>query len=222
MERLQVKAKLREGKGKGAARKARAAGEIPGIIYGVGIDPLALTIDRFDFDKALKNVESTNMVIDLAIDGKETIPTMLREYQVDVLKRKFLHVDFLKIDLSKKIKVEVPIHLIGTAPGVKEGGILEHVRRHLEVKCLPIAIPNSIDVDVSHLNIGDTVHMHEVSLPEGVEFAISEDVTLAAVIEPAAEVVVEPSEEAVTEPEVLTEKKAEAKEAKEEAAKEQK
>lgn len=219
MERLQIKAKLREERGKGAARKARAAGKIPGIIYGVGQEPLPLTVNHHDFDTALKGVESTNMVIDLEIEGKETVTVMLRDYQVDILRRNFTHLDFLKIDLTKKIKVEVPVHLVGSPPGVKEGGILEHVRRHLEVRCLPNAIPNSIDVDVSHLNIGDTVHIHDVKLPEGVEVVASTDVTLAAVVEPAAEKVEEPTEEGLKEPEVLTEKKAEAKE---EAAKEEK
>lgn len=213
MERLQIKAKIRDQRGKGAARKARAAGEIPGVMYGVGLEPMTLTVNHHDFDSALKDIESTNMVIDLEIEGKETIPVMLRDFQVDILKRNFTHVDFLKVDLTKKIKVEVPVHMVGTAPGVKEGGILEHPRRHIEVKCLPIAIPDSIDVDVSGLNIGDSIHIEDIQLPEGVEYTEGTNITLAAVVEPME--IVEPevgAEEEMAEPEVLTEKKAEEKE----------
>ena len=222
MERLQVKASSRADKGKGAARKIRAKGEIPGVVYGVGMEPLPLQVNQHDFDTVLKGTEITNVLIDLEIDGKETVCVMLRDFQVDIIKRFFTHVDFQKIDLKKKLKLEIPIHLVGKAPGVKEGGILEHTRRTLEVRCLPTAIPEAIDVDVSALDIGDTIHLSDITLPEGVEPISAADFTIAAVVEPKEEKVEEAvaEEGAPTEPEVIGEKKAEegapAEEAKEE------
>jgi large subunit ribosomal protein L25 len=214
MERLQVKANLRQEKGKGAARKIRAKGSVPAILYGLGVDPMPLTVNLFDFDKLLEGVEGTGVLLDLSIDGKETLPVMLRDYQVDVITRKFEHLDFQKVDLTKKIKLEVPIHLVGKAPGVKDGGgILEHMRRQLEIKCLPTAIPEAIDVDVSQLNIGDILHVSDIKLPEGVEVLTALDQTVAAVMEPPPEPTVEEvaaaTEAAPTEPEVIGAKKEE-------------
>lgn len=217
MEKLLIKANLRQEKGKGAARKIRARGDVPAILYGMGGDPTLLSVNLHDFDTAFKGVEGTGVLIELAIEDKDKLPVMLRDYQVDVISRQFLHLDFQKVDLTKKIKVEVPVHLIGKAPGVKEGGILEHIRRTIEVKCLPTAIPEAIDADVSHLDIGHTVHVSDLQLPEGVEILIAPDLSVAAVVEPAAEPT--PEEEAVaaeevpTEPEVVGAKKEEEEEA---------
>jgi large subunit ribosomal protein L25 len=213
MERLQVKANLRHEKGKGAARKLRAKGSVPAILYGVGVEPTPLAVNLFDFDKALEGVEGTGVLMDLSIDGKEALPVMLRDFQADVITRKFEHLDFQKVDLTKKIKLEVPIHLVGKAPGVKDGGILEHMRRQLEIKCLPTAIPEAIDVDVSQLNLGDILHVSDIKLPEGVEVLTPLDQTVAAVVEPASEPTAEEVAAAVegapAEPEVIGAKKEE-------------
>lgn len=215
MERLQLKAQIRKSVGKGTARKVRAKGLIPAIFYGAGLEPLPLSVDHHDFEKAISKTGSTNVLFDLEIEGNKAVAVMVRDYQADVLDRHLLHVDFQKIDLKKKVKVEVPIHLVGKAPGVKEGGILEHIRRHLEVICLPTAIPEAIDVDVSHLQIGNTIHVQDLELPKGVEMSPMTNVTVAAVAAPVAEkeeVPVE-GEEVPTEPEVIGEKKEEAAEA---------
>lgn len=222
MERMQLKAKIRDEFGKGAARKLRREGLIPGIIYGRGFDPLPLTVDPHDLDKALIEAGGTNLLFDLEIEGKDKYPVMVREYQADVIDRHLLHVDFLKVDLTKKINVEIPVRLEGKAPGVKEGGILEHLRRTLEVVCLPTKIPGAIGVDVSQLKIGDTFHVHDLKLPEGVELVSTIDVTIAAVVAPVEEKVEEvAAEEAPTEPELVGEKKPAEGEA-EEAKKEEK
>jgi large subunit ribosomal protein L25 len=226
MERPQVKANLRQEKGKGAARKIRAKGAVPAILYGVGVEPLPLSVNLHEFDKALEGVEGTGVLIELSIDGKESLPVMLRDYQVDLITRKFEHLDFQKIDLSKKVKLEVPIHLVGKAPGVKDGGILEHMRRQLEIKCLPTAIPEAIDVDVSQLNIGDIIHVSDIQLPEGVEVLTALDQTVAAVVEPApeptAEEVAAATEAAPAEPEVIGAKKEEEGEGEEKDKKKEK
>ena len=213
MERLQVKANLRQEKGKGAARKLRAQGTVPAVLYGLGEAPVALAVNLHEFDKALEGVEGTGVLMDLSIDGKQALPVMLRDYQVDLITRKFEHLDFQKIDLTKKVKLEVPIHLVGKAPGVKDGGILEHMRRQLEIKCLPTAIPEAIDVDVSLMNMGDIIHVSDIKLPEGVEVLTALDQTVAAVVEPAPEPTPEEvaaaAEGAPAEPEVIGAKKEE-------------
>lgn len=204
MERTQLNAVTRQGKGKGPARRTRMQGAIPGILYGLGKDSVLVSVNAKELGKALK-VAGTNAIFDLQIEGQKAVPAMVKDYQAHVLTREFIHVDFLQVDLTKKIVVDVPIHLEGKAPGVKDGGILEHISRNLKVRCLATSIPEYIRVDVSKLNIGDNIHSHEISLPEGVEMLPGADVTIAAVVAPKEEKVEAPTGE-VTQPEVLTAK----------------
>lgn len=204
MERQQLTANTRQKTGKGVARQLRAKGSIPAILYGQGEEAMPLSVNTRDFTKAMSSASGINVIVDLAIDGKSQIPVMVKDYQAHIIDRRFLHVDFLKIDLSKKVVVEVPIQLVGKAPGVKEGGILEHITRSISVNCLPTAIPNSLEVDVSALNIGDNIHAHDLKLPEGVELVPGADETIAAVVAPVEEAAASTE---VVQPEVLTEKK---------------
>ncbi len=207
MDRITVNAQPREPFKKGRARKIRSRGEIPAILYGLGQEGVPLTINAKEFNDALeKSSGGLNVLVDLHLQGQDKVAVMIKDYQADVIRRHFLHVDFLKIDLSKKITVEVPITLVGKAPGVKEGGILEHITRTVRVACLPIAIPNQIEADVSSLQIGNNLHISDLKLPEGVEVLDSPDKTITAVVAPIAEEEVAPSTE-VVQPEVLTEKK---------------
>lgn len=206
MQRQQLSANLREKTGKGVARKLRAQGALPAILYGMGEQPLPLSVNARDFTKAVSSASGINVIVDLKIQGKDQVSVMVKDYQAHCIDRNFLHVDFLKVDLTKKVQVEVPIVLVGKSIGVKDGGILEHITRTLSINCLPTAIPNSLEVDVSALKIGDNLHVHDVKFPEGIELAGSADQTIAAVVAPAEEVVAAPSAE-VVQPEVLTEKK---------------
>jgi len=206
MERMQLIATRREKTGKGVARRLRAKGAIPAVLYGLGGEAIPLTVDLHEFTKTVSSASGINALVDLKIEGKDGIPVLVKDYQADVLDRHFLHVDFLKIDLTKKITVDVPIQLVGKAPGVKEGGILEHITRTLKVNCLPTAIPKFLEADVSALNIGDNVHVHDIKLPQGVDLVPGADETVAAVVAPVEEVVTTPETE-VVQPEVLTEKK---------------
>ncbi|MCP5468232.1 MAG: 50S ribosomal protein L25/general stress protein Ctc [Deltaproteobacteria bacterium] len=207
MDRLEVQAQNREATGKGVARKLRAQGRIPCVLYGKDIKPVSLSVNDHDFEKTIHQAGGMNSLFDLIIDGKEKMPVMVREYQADNIRRNFLHVDFIQVDLSKKINVEVPVELVGVAPGVKEGGILDHIQRQLEVICLPTSIPEKIEVDVSGLNLGESLHIHDIKLPEGVEVSGTTDLTIAAVVAPKAEKVKAASEE---EGEGATEEKTEA------------
>jgi large subunit ribosomal protein L25 len=214
MERLQLKAVTRNESGKGPARRLRSKGLVPAIIYGKACEPTLLAIDTKELNRSLMQAGGTNVLFDLQIDGKKSVPVMVRDYQAHVIERNLIHVDFLQVDLTEKIHVEIPIRLIGKPPGLKEGGILEHIRRTLEVICLPTAIPEFIEADVSALNIGDTVHVHDLKLPEGIELAAITDVAIAAVVAPAEEKIEEvvAVEGAPTEPEVIGAKKKEEEE----------
>ncbi|MCB1213896.1 MAG: 50S ribosomal protein L25 [Deltaproteobacteria bacterium] len=215
MERLEIQAKSRSNIGKGAARKIRASGGIPAILYGKGAETVPLEIEAHAFNRAVAGMESINALINLSIDGEQSVPVVLREHQAHVLTRDFLHLDFHKVDLSKKIKLEVPIHVVGIAKGVKEeGGILEHSLRQLEISCLPDKIPAFIEVDVSVLASGDNLHVADLKLPEGIEALTPGNTTVATVVEPAS---AEPSPVVASESE--EEGKAEAKEAKSEEKK---
>jgi len=155
----------RENLGKGGARKARAAGQIPGVLYGHGEEPVPVSVGAREFDLALRGHKGGNPIVNLAVSGGE-YTALIRDVQYDPLTHDILHLDFQHISLTETIEVKVAVHLNGLPIGVKDGGgILETILREIEVRCLPTAIPPSIEVDVSHLNIGDSVHVREISVP---------------------------------------------------------
>ncbi|OGQ22661.1 MAG: hypothetical protein A3I05_03815 [Deltaproteobacteria bacterium RIFCSPLOWO2_02_FULL_44_10] len=187
MERLVLEATTRA-VGKGVARKIRAAGNIPAVLYGRKNEPVALSVHGRAFEKVTKASPDLTAIIDLTIDGKEKFSALIRDYQADVIRRHFTHLDFQAIDLTEKLDLEVPVHLIGLPIGVKdEGGVLEQLRRKIHIRVLPTNIPKHIEVDVSNLKIGQSVHADEVKLPEGVEFPHVTNYTIAAVVAPQKE-----------------------------------
>ncbi len=204
----------REQTGKGAARKARAAGLIPSVLYGHGEVPVALSVSSREFELAVRR-QGGNPIIGLALDGGE-YTALIRDVQYDPITHDIIHLDFLHISLTETIEVEVPIHFVGIAVGVKDaGGILEPILRELKVSCLPTAIPAFVEVDVSALNIGDSVHVSAISAP-GVTVLTDLEATVATVVPPTVHVEEKPAEEAVaaaaaepTEPEVIAKGKKE-------------
>jgi large subunit ribosomal protein L25 len=175
--------KRRESLGKGGARKSRAAGQIPGILYGHGETPLPVAVEARAFQLALHQHKGGNAIIALAVDGGEHT-ALIRDVQYDPISHAILHLDFQKVSLTETVEVEVALHLTGVPIGVKDGGgVLEHITRTVEVRCLPTAIPSSIEVDVSRLNIGDSAHVSEISVPD-VEVLSDPDTTIATVVPP--------------------------------------
>jgi large subunit ribosomal protein L25 len=172
MAEVTLKAIKRDDTGKGSARRARAAGRVPGIVYGQGIEPVAIAVDRREFVTALQTDAGMNVLLSIEVDGSTTT-ALTRELQRDPVRGTLLHADFVKIDLTQEVEVEVPVHLVGDSPGVKEGGVLEHPLFTLHVRCLPTDVPESIDADISGLNIGDALRVSE--LAEGREFNILND-----------------------------------------------
>lgn len=172
MAEVTLKAIKRDDTGKGSARRARAAGRVPGIVYGQGIVPVAIEVDRRQFVTALQTDAGMNVLLNIEVDGTTTT-ALTRELQRDPVRGTLLHADFVKIDLSQEVEVEVPVHLVGDSPGVKEGGVLEHPLFTVHVRCLPTDVPESIDADISGLNIGDALRVSQ--LAKGREFHILND-----------------------------------------------
>jgi large subunit ribosomal protein L25 len=199
----------RSATGKGAARSLRREGRIPAVIYGHAREPQSLSINTRELERLLGRVSAETTVIELALDGRTT-RTLIREIQRHPFKRSIIHVDFQELVAGEKVTVNVPIVIVGTAAGVREGGILDQIMRELSVEVDPANIPNHIDVDVADLTIGHSVHVSDLVLPDGVTVLDDPDATVAVVSAPKVveETPAEPTEgEVVAEPEVIGKKK---------------
>jgi large subunit ribosomal protein L25 len=223
MERPVLRAEIREGTGKEKVRKLRAKGLIPAIFYGPKTKTIPLVVDSKELVNTLKTEAGENVLIDLHImkDAKtDRKVVMVKDIQIDPIQMKMIHTDFYEVTMDTMVTVEVPIHLIGKPEGTKMGGILEQVRREIQVQSLPGDIPKSIDVDVSFLNIGDSIHVKDIQAGE-FKILVDSNVTIATVVPPVVEekvaeaVVAEAAEgEEVKEKEEEKEVKKEAKEEK--------
>ncbi len=217
MASAQLSATTRDGRGKGSARTLRAEGKIPAVIYGHGRDPQSLAIDTRELEKLLSKISAESTVIELSMGGTSA-RTLIREIQRHPFKRQILHVDFQELVAGEKVTVRVPIILVGVPDGVRQdGGILDQTMRELEIDVDPANMPNHFDVDVVALRIGDSVHVRDLKLPDGVEPTDDGDATICVVSAPRAVVeAVAPVEgaeaEAAAEPEVIGKKKEEEEE----------
>jgi large subunit ribosomal protein L25 len=189
MERPILKAEVREGIGKEMARKLRAKGLIPAIFYGPKAKTIPLVVDSKELAKTLKTEAGENVLIDLHIvkDAKtDRKVVMVKDIQIDPLQMKMIHTDFYEVAMDVMVTVEVPIHLVGKPEGTKMGGILEQVRRAIQVQSLPGDIPKSFDVDVSSLKIGDSIHVKDIQAGKFKVLADS-NITIATVVPPVVE-----------------------------------
>lgn len=199
MERPVVKAEMREGRGKETARKLRTKGLIPAVFYGSHARTIPLTVDPKELLLSLQTEAGGNVLIDLEIkkdDQSERKVVMVKELQFDTLQKRPLHTDFYEVAMDVFVTVEVPIHLVGKPEGTKMGGILEQVRRTIEIECLPGDIPKSIDLDVRSLKIGDSVHVKDIQV-EKAKILTESNFTIATVVPPLTEE--KKAEEVVTE-----------------------
>jgi large subunit ribosomal protein L25 len=200
MERFEIVAHRREPRGKGGARKLRAKGLIPGIFYGPKTESAAIVCDRRELIHVLEHGQ--NVLINLTIrDGldaksKSDHVVMVRELQVDPIRAVPIHVDLYEVSMKETMTVEVPIQLIGKPEGTKMGGVLEQVRRELEVECFPADLPTHIEVDVSHLDIGDSIHVRDITA-EKVKILTDLHLAIATVVPPTVEKEALPEVEAV-------------------------
>jgi len=200
MDQPQLAAQVRYTTGKEAARKLRKANKIPAIFYGPKSDPIKLVVDYPDLERILKGSAGENTILDLKVrsdKGTETKKAMLKDLLVDPIKDTYLHADFYEISMDKEITLSIPIQLRNTPIGVTNGGILQQVQRELEISCLPGKVVDAIEVDVAGLDIGDAVHVEDVTLPEGILTAEEGRLTIALVAAPT--VAPEEAEEAAEE-----------------------
>ncbi len=221
MERYTLQSEVRDGAGKGVARKLRMTGRLPAVLYGRKETPVGLSLAEVDVRNILRKHQDS-AIVDLSIGDGSALNAIIRDVQRHPATGRLLHVDLQRISLTEKIRVEVQVHLVGTAAGVKDqGGILEHGTRSVNILCLPTEIPHEIPVDVSALRIHDAIHIRDIAEAyPNVEFMDDPDATLANVLPPIVEAVATPAEEAaVAEPELIRKPGAEG-EAGEEKAKE--
>jgi len=178
-----LKAERRDGAGKGVARKVRAAGRIPAVVYGHGAPPVHVSVDSKDLFHVLHTDAGANVLIDLWIDADRVL-AMPREIQRDHLRGRFLHVDFLRIARDEKIAVEVPIHLVGESHGVKEGGVVEHHLWTLHVECFPQDVPSAIEANIAALGINDSLRVSELTVSDRLTVLTSLEETVVSIVTP--------------------------------------
>ncbi|MFH1062585.1 MAG: 50S ribosomal protein L25 [Candidatus Omnitrophota bacterium] len=220
MEKVLLNAKIRTGSGTSAAKKVRALGFVPAIVYAKKENPIQVGVNHKELIKLVHKYGET-AIINLKLDNNGAItdyPVIIKEIQIDHIKNNVLHVDFKLINMTEKIRVHVPLVTKGDsdAPGVKEGGILEHVLHEIEIESLPMNLPKQIVVDVSGLKVGESIHVRDLIMDEGVHVISNPDqvavlVKYEAVEKPEEEAVVEPSS---GEPEVIKKGKTDEDEAK--------
>lgn len=190
MELIELKTNTRTETGNGPAGRLRKAGQIPAVLYGLKTETVLLSINRHSLDMILKAGGAGQVLFNLVIheDGNtRTIPTMIKELQTHPVSGDFLHVDFYQINMDQKIKVKVPVVTTGKSAGVELGGILQIVRRELEVQCLPLAVPESIVIDITNFDIGDSIHVGDIALEGEIEILEDDHYTVVTILSPKME-----------------------------------
>lgn len=183
MEQRELNVELRSRTGKGISRQLRAQGLIPGVVYGKGMDAVSVTVNPRDLAAAIAGDGGQNHLIVLQGDSKLAGVTVIAtEILLDSLRGDMMHVDLHKIDMSQKVHVQVPVNIVGTAVGVKEGGLLDVVMHAIDVECLPAQIPAHLDVDVTALAIGHSIHVSELQLPEGIKVLADAKASVVSVV----------------------------------------
>jgi large subunit ribosomal protein L25 len=211
MKEVTLKVRPREKRGKEQIKKLRRNGFIPAVVYGQNTASLPLEIESKVFHALIRHGLGENVLITLTIDDQKEKDrkVLIRDVQRDPVRGDIVHVDFHEISLTKKLSIQVPIHLVGIPEGVTSGGILQHVLRELEVECLPTAIPEKIDVEVSHLQIGDSIHVADLKLDK-IDILSDPASSIVSVVPPTVFKEPEVAVAAVeAEPEVIGEKKEE-------------
>lgn len=201
-----IEAESRDNTGKGIARSLRRAGRIPAVIYGRGRDPEALSVDATALTRLLTQVSASTTLVDVAVDGRATVKALIREIQRNPIRPSdIIHLDLYAVRANEKITVEAPVKLVGIPEGVRNfGGVLDHVTHSLSIRVLAADIPDHIDVDVTALNIGQSIHVRDLSFDK---FEVLSDggTTVCTVVAPRAEEVVAPVVDAAApvEPELI-------------------
>ena len=177
-----IKAIVREDMGSAESKRLRKDGNIPAVVYGLGMDPLSVAINAREFRNALKTEAGTNVIINLEV-GSDNFTALAREIQKHPYRDEYLHIDLIQIDLTQTVEADVQIDFVGIPIGVKEeGGLVQTINSSISISALPTNIPTSIELDISALNVGDNLTATDMSLPEGVELANEDDESLLVTI----------------------------------------
>ena len=198
-----VTAEARASRGKNEARRVRVSGRIPAVIYGAFQDPRAVSLNPKDILRIIHSKTGHNSIFDVEIEGVERTPVIVADEQYDPIKGHLLHIDLRRIDLARKLRVAVPIHVTGEAKGVKQqGGVLDVVTKRIEIECIPDDIPNQFDVDVTELMIGTNIRVSDLPVKSGVRVLTAPEAVIAHVVGIKEEVVAVAEAAVVAEPEV--------------------
>lgn len=196
MEQINLSAEQRNETGNGPARRLRATGKVPGVLYGPGLEKaLPVTLEKKELDKTLGTSARGNVLVNLDIAGDKVRTVMFKDVRRHPLKGSVQHVDLLEVQMDHKLVVEVPVHLSGKAAGLAFGGIVQHENRRIRIECLPGNIPDSIDIDITPLGVGDSVHIRDIALQEGHKAVDDPDTTVVSIVAPTAEAAPRTAEE---------------------------
>jgi len=199
MENVQLRAEIREKAGKSATRQVRRNGRIPAVLYGERVGNVLLQVDPKELRQSLMTPAGMNTVLRLTVPGQGQVLAMFKEVQRNHQSGEIVHVDFHQISLRDKVTVEIPIILQGEAPGAKEGGVIQHQLRTVEVECLPTEIPENIIADISNLNIGDSLYVRDLAA-NGVEIKEEADTVVVTIVQPTKAETEPAADEAAEEP----------------------
>jgi large subunit ribosomal protein L25 len=190
LEIHKLKASVRNTAGKGSSRTLRREGKLPAILYGSDIESIPLAVDAHDIELLFNKISYSQALINLAVENGSSFEkmVMIKEVQSDPLSRKYLHVDFYEIRMDRKISTTVPVMISGISKGVEAGGTLQIIRRELDVVCFPAEIPDHIEIDISDLDMGDSVHVADIRPEGGIEIPYDVNFTVVTVVSPKAEV----------------------------------
>ncbi len=199
-----VTAQPRASRGKNEARRTRMSGRIPAVVYGAFKDPVSVSVNPKDVTKILRSKTGHNSIFDVDIEGVEKTPVIVADEQYDPIKGNLLHIDLRRIDLTRKLRLHIPIHVTGEAKGVKQqGGVLDVVTKSVEIECIPDDIPDQFDIDVTELMIGNAIRVAGLPVKEGIRILTAGDAVIAHVVGIKEETAAEPAAAAaVAEPEV--------------------
>ncbi|MDH3882017.1 MAG: 50S ribosomal protein L25/general stress protein Ctc [Desulfobacteraceae bacterium] len=190
MNLIEIKTKIRTKTGNGPARRLRMSGQIPAVLYGPKTETVLLSVNKSDLELLFKKGGIGQVVLNLVIqkNGETTTrPAMIKELQTHPVSRNFIHIDFYEIKMDQKITAKIPVVTTGMAKGVELGGILQIIRRELEVECLPLEVPESIEIDISDLDVGDSIHVGKIRLESELEFLEDDNYTVVTVLTPKLE-----------------------------------
>jgi len=203
LEQFELHATVRKTVGNSPARALRRIDQVPAVLYGPQAETVMLSVNKRDLEQILKKSNVGQVILNLVIQNGQKISkmAMIKELQTHPVSGSFLHVDFYEIDMNRKIRVMIPVVAAGKAVGVEEGGILQIVRRELEVLCLPGNIPEVIEIDITALDIGDAVHVEEIPMADGVEVIADSNFTVLTIVSPKVEEIAEEAEEELEEAE---------------------